>query len=69
MCSVRLFAILKSKIYYINFYRFIYRTPGVDIINPIQSARLVTKDSFSFRYGTIEVRAKMPKGDWIWPGK
>ena len=20
-------------------------------------------------YGTIEVRAKMPKGDWIWPGK
>ena len=29
---------------------------------------MVTSDSFSFTYGTIEVRAKMPKGDWIWPG-
>ena len=24
--------------------------------------------SFSFTYGTVEVRAKMPRGDWIWPG-
>ena len=29
---------------------------------------MVTSDSFSFTYGTIEVRAKMPKGDWLWPG-
>ena len=42
---------------------------GYDIVNPIQSARLTTKKSFSFTYGTIEVRAKMPRGDWIWPGK
>ena len=42
--------------------------PGVDIINPIQSARIRTINSFSFTYGTVEVRAKMPRGDWIWPG-
>ncbi|KAI9558646.1 hypothetical protein GHT06_015435 [Daphnia sinensis] len=40
---------------------------GEEIINPIQSARIVTSKSFSFTYGTVEVRAKMPKGDWIWP--
>ena len=44
------------------------RVAGDEIINPIQSARMVTSNSFSFTYGTIEVRAKMPKGDWIWPG-
>ncbi|CAG0907631.1 unnamed protein product [Cyprideis torosa] len=31
------------------------------------SARLSTVKSFSFKYGTLEVRAKMPRGDWIWP--
>ncbi|KZS21408.1 Beta-1,3-glucan-binding protein [Daphnia magna] len=38
-----------------------------DIANPIQSAALVTKTKFTFTYGTLEVRAKMPRGDWLWP--
>lgn len=37
------------------------------IINPVQSARIRTLKSFSFKYGTLEVRAKMPAGDWLWP--
>jgi beta-glucanase (GH16 family) len=36
-------------------------------INPIQSARLRSLESFSFKYGRVEIRAKLPKGDWIWP--
>lgn len=36
-------------------------------LNPIRSARIRTIDSFSFKYGTLEVRAKMPAGDWLWP--
>ena len=38
-----------------------------DYINPIRSARLRTVNSFSFAYGRVEVRAKLPKGDWLWP--
>ena len=38
-----------------------------NIINPIQSARIRTVNSFSFRYGRLEVEAKLPRGDWIWP--
>lgn len=41
--------------------------PGHSIINPIRSARISTKESFSFKYGIMEIRAKMPAGDWIWP--
>lgn len=40
-----------------------------NIINPIRSARLNTAGSFSFKYGRIEVIAKLPTGDWLWPGK
>jgi beta-glucanase (GH16 family) len=40
---------------------------GQDIVNPIQSARMRTSQTFSFTYGSAEIRAKMPKGDWIWP--
>ncbi|XP_013408261.1 beta-1,3-glucan-binding protein [Lingula anatina] len=36
-------------------------------INPIQSGRLRTAHSFDFRYGRVELEAKMPTGDWIWP--
>jgi beta-glucanase (GH16 family) len=31
------------------------------------SARLLTKDKFSFKYGTVEVRAKIPAGVGTWP--
>jgi beta-glucanase (GH16 family) len=37
------------------------------IINPVKSARISTKKSLSIKYGRVEVRARMPKGDWLWP--
>lgn len=37
------------------------------VINPVQSARLTTRASASIRYGRVEVRAKIPTGDWLWP--
>ncbi|KZV78900.1 concanavalin A-like lectin/glucanase, partial [Exidia glandulosa HHB12029] len=37
------------------------------IINPVQSARLSTRLSRSVKYGRIEVRARLPRGDWLWP--
>ncbi|XP_068233194.1 beta-1,3-glucan-binding protein-like isoform X1 [Palaemon carinicauda] len=38
-----------------------------NLINPILSARLRTLTDFAFKYGRIEVRSKMPRGDWLWP--
>jgi len=31
------------------------------------SAKVSSANSFKFRYGRVEIRAKLPKGDWIWP--
>ncbi|KAI4480949.1 hypothetical protein M0804_010046 [Polistes exclamans] len=52
-------------------------TPGSDdckrkavaanVLPPILSGRLNTNNSFTFQYGRIEVRAKLPAGDWIYP--
>ncbi|RHY00980.1 hypothetical protein DYB36_012888 [Aphanomyces astaci] len=41
---------------------------GHDILPPVQSARIQTMESFSFKYGRVEVRTKLPRGDWLWPG-
>jgi len=35
--------------------------------NPIRSARLRTVGKLDFQFGRVEVKAKLPKGDWIWP--
>lgn len=31
------------------------------------SARLSTINSHSIKYGRVEVVAKLPRGDWLWP--
>ncbi|XP_026762480.3 beta-1,3-glucan-binding protein-like isoform X2 [Galleria mellonella] len=40
---------------------------GADILPPVISGRITSKN-FAFKYGTVIVRAKMPKGDWLYPG-
>ncbi|KAJ3278544.1 hypothetical protein HDU76_009848, partial [Blyttiomyces sp. JEL0837] len=40
---------------------------GTNIINPIRSALLRSVNSYSFRYGKVEIVAQLPRGDWIWP--
>jgi beta-glucanase (GH16 family) len=37
------------------------------VINPVMSARISTRKSHSIRFGRVEIRAKLPRGDWIWP--
>ncbi|KAF2893395.1 hypothetical protein ILUMI_12789 [Ignelater luminosus] len=37
------------------------------ILPPVISSQITTKDSFSFTYGIVEIRARLPKGDWIYP--
>lgn len=31
------------------------------------SARISTKNSVTMAFGKVEVRAKLPRGDWLWP--
>lgn len=47
----------------------IRKTHSFSILPPIVSAKISTKNKFSFMYGKIEIRAKFPKGDWIFPRK
>lgn len=37
------------------------------IVPPVLSARINTKASARIKYGRVEVVAKLPKGDWLWP--
>lgn len=37
----------------------------VNILNPIRSASIQTKKAF--KYGSVEIRAKLPAGDWLRP--
>ena len=38
-----------------------------NVLNPIQSARIRSAQKFSMKYGKVEVKAQLPRGDWIWP--
>ncbi|KAJ6629849.1 concanavalin A-like lectin/glucanase domain-containing protein [Mycena sp. CBHHK59/15] len=37
------------------------------ILPPVMSARISTRRSARIRFGRVEVRAKLPTGDWLWP--
>lgn len=38
-----------------------------NLIPPVRSARLTTAGKKTIKYGKVEVTAKFPKGDWLWP--
>ncbi|KAB2571124.1 Glycoside hydrolase family 16 [Lasiodiplodia theobromae] len=42
-------------------------TTNGTVLPPAKSARLTTKLGASIKYGRVEVKAKLPKGDWLWP--
>lgn len=42
-------------------------TTNGTIIPPTKSGRLNTKKGAAITYGRVEVVAKMPRGDWLWP--
>ena len=37
------------------------------IVQPVKSGRINTKASKTIKYGRVEVTAKLPSGDWLWP--
>jgi hypothetical protein len=41
--------------------------PQYTMLQPVASAKLRTRMVLDMRYGRLEVTAKLPKGDWLWP--
>jgi beta-glucanase (GH16 family) len=37
------------------------------IVQPVKSGRINTKKGATIKYGRVEVTAKLPVGDWLWP--
>lgn len=37
------------------------------VIPPVQSAMISTNGTHSIAFGRVQVRAKLPRGDWLWP--
>ena len=44
-----------------------HREGKYGLLPPIMSGRIKSKTSI--RYGKVEIIAKLPRGDWIWPGR
>lgn len=42
---------------------------GYRILPPVTVARVDTRNSFIFEHARVEIRAKFPRGDWIYPRK
>lgn len=40
---------------------------NVTIVPPTKSGRINTKKGATIKYGRVEVTAKLPQGDWLWP--
>ena len=45
----------------------ITNTTNSSIVNPVKSGRVNTKLGANIKYGRVEVEAKLPSGDWLWP--
>lgn len=37
------------------------------VIPPVQSARLTTRNTYNIQFGRVEIRARLPRGDWLKP--
>ncbi|KKY22753.1 putative beta-glucan-binding protein [Phaeomoniella chlamydospora] len=42
-------------------------TTNGTIVNPVKSGRINTKKGATIKYGRVEVEARLPAGDWLWP--
>ncbi|ETS78403.1 hypothetical protein PFICI_10465 [Pestalotiopsis fici W106-1] len=42
-------------------------TGNATIVPPTKSGRINTKAGATIKYGRVEVTAKLPQGDWLWP--
>lgn len=44
------------------------KSSNISVIPPAVTGAKV-KSKFAFKYGRVEIRAQLPRGDWIYPRK
>ncbi|KPJ15398.1 Beta-1,3-glucan-binding protein [Papilio machaon] len=40
---------------------------GAQILPPVATGKITSKNAFNFKFGRVEIRAKLPGGDWLMP--
>ncbi|XP_045536216.1 beta-1,3-glucan-binding protein-like [Papilio machaon] len=40
---------------------------GAQILPPVATGKITSKNKFNFKYGRVEIRAKLPAGSWLLP--
>ncbi|CAH2237567.1 jg9820 [Pararge aegeria aegeria] len=43
------------------------KASGANILPPVTSGKITTRNRFSFKFGRIDVKAKLPAGNWLIP--
>lgn len=41
--------------------------PHFSMLQPTASSKVVSRMNLDVRFGKLEIRAKLPRGDWLWP--
>lgn len=57
-----------DRVRYVKDGKLVFKLHSEDLINWVQSPELVSRNGITFDYGYLEMRAKLPKGNGVFPG-
>ena len=57
-----------ERVRYVKDGKLVFKLHSEDLINWVQAPELVSREGITFDYGYLEMRAKLPKGNGVYPG-
>ena len=57
-----------ERVRYVKDGKLVFKLHSEDLINWVQAPELVSRNAITFDYGYLEMRAKLPKGNGVYPG-
>ncbi len=57
-----------ERVRYVKDGKLVFKLHSDDMINWVQAPELVSRNGITFDYGYLEMRAKLPKGNGVYPG-
>ena len=57
-----------ERVRYVKDGKLVFKLYSEDLINWVQAPELVSRNAITFDYGYLEMRAKLPKGNGVYPG-